>query len=190
MATNKRKLVLFMMVSLDGYYEGPGHNIDWHTVDEDFNTFAIEQLNNVDVIIFGRTTYELMASYWPTPEVLRDDPEVTTLMNTIPKIVISHTLDKAEWAGTRLIKDNVAEELNKLKQQPGKDLIILGSGDLVVSLTDLGLIDEYRVIIAPVALGEGKPLFTGLKGQLKLKLVKSTTFRNGNILLNYAPAGE
>src|SRR5690242_17515524 len=97
MATNKRKLVLFMMVSLDGYYEAPGHNIDWHNVDEDFNTFAIEQLNSVDMLIFGRATYEMMAAYWPTPEALRDDPEVTTLMNTIPKLVISHTLDKADW---------------------------------------------------------------------------------------------
>ncbi len=183
-----RKMMLFMMVSLDGYYEGPNHDINWHTVDEDFNTFAIDQLNTVDAIIFGRATYEGMYSYWPTPEALANDALVASYMNNMPKIVISRTLDKAEWQNTRLIKDNVAEELTALKQQPGKDLIIFGSGDLTVSLADLGLIDEYRIMVAPVALGAGKPLFTGLQRKLDLKLIKSTTFRSGNVLLYYAPA--
>ncbi len=187
---SKRKLILFMMVSLDGYYEGPGHDISWHTVDEDFNTFAVEQINSVGVIIFGRMTYELMAAYWPTPEALADDPEVTGLMNSTPKLVISRTLAQAEWHNTRLIKDNVAEELTALKQQPGKDLIIFGSGNLVVSLTEMGLIDEYRLMVAPVALGAGKALFSGLTARRGLRLVKSTTFRNGNVLLYYAPAPQ
>jgi dihydrofolate reductase len=183
-----RKLVLFMMVSLDGYYEAPGHDIDWHTVDADFNAFAVDQLNAVDTIIFGRATYEIMAAYWPTPEALANDPKVTGYMNRTPKIVISHSLAAAEWANTRLIKDNVAAELTTLKQQPGKDLIIFGSGDLAVSLTELGLIDEYRVMVAPVALGAGKPLFTGLLQKVPLKLIKTTTFRGGNVLLCYEPA--
>ena len=183
-----RKIILFMMVSLDGYYEGPNHDINWHTVDEDFNDFAIDQLNAVDVIIFGRATYEGMASYWPTPEALANDPEVTGYMNNLPKIVISRTLDKAEWQNTRLIKDNVAAELTALKQQPGKELIMFGSGDLTVALAGMGLIGEYRIMVAPVALGAGKPLFTGLPRQLNLKLIKSVTFRSGNVLLCYAPA--
>lgn len=183
-----RKLILFMMISLDGYYEGPGHNIDWHNVDADFNDFAIDQLNDVDYLVFGRATYEGMASYWPTPEAMQNDPEVTGYMNNTAKIVISNSLDKAEWANTRLIKGDVAAELKTLKAQPGKDLIVMGSGDLVVSLTEQGLMDEYRIMVAPVALGTGKPLFSGLSKQIKLELIKSTTFKSGNVLLCYRPA--
>ena len=184
-----RKLVLFMMISADGYYEAPGHNIDWHTVDADFNTFAIEQLNSVDVILFGRATYELMVSYWPTAQAAADDPEVTHLMNTKAKLVISDSLERADWANTRLIRrDQAAAELAALKQQPGQDLILMGSGDLTTALAAQGLVDEFRLMVAPVALGAGKSLFTGLPHQQKLTLIKSTTFRSGNVLLCYAPA--
>ena len=185
----KRKLILFMMTSVDGYYEAPGHNIDWHTVDADFNTFAIDQLNTVDTLIFGRTTYEMMAAYWPTPGAMQDDPEVTQLMNGLNKLVISDSLDKAEWANTRLIRgDQALVELKRLKEQPGKDLIIFGSGDLTVSLTEAALMDEFRIMVAPVALGEGKSLFTGLSKQVKLELIKTTAFKSGNVLLYYRPA--
>lgn len=183
-----RRLILFMMVSLDGYYEGPDHDINWHTVDEDFNTFAGEQIAAVDIMVFGRKTYELMASYWPTPAAVADDPVIAGLMNSYPKLVISRTLARADWHNTRVIQTDVAAELTALKQQPGQDLIIFGSGDLTVSLTELGLIDEYRIMVAPVALGAGKPLFTGLTRAAPLKLIKSTTFRSGNVLQYYAPA--
>jgi dihydrofolate reductase len=185
----QRKLIVFMMISVDGYYEAPGHNIDWHTVDADFNVFAIEQIQSVDTLIFGRMTYEGMAAYWPTPEAMQNDPEVTSYMNATQKIVISNSLETAGWANTRLIKGDVAAaELTKLKQQPGKDLIILGSGDLVVSLAEQGLMDEYRLMVAPVVLGAGKSLFTGLSQQIRLELIKSTTFKSGNVLLYYRPA--
>jgi dihydrofolate reductase len=185
----QRKLIVFMMISVDGYYEAPGHNIDWHTVDADFNVFAIEQIQSVDTLIFGRMTYEGMAAYWPTPEAMQNDPEVTGYMNATQKIVISNSLETAGWANTRLIKGDVAAaELKKLKRQPGKDLLILGSGDLVVSLAEQGLMDEYRLMLAPVALGAGKSFFTGLSQQIKLELIKSTTFKSGNVLLYYRPA--
>lgn len=182
-----RKVFLFMMVTLDGFFEGPGHDIDWHNVDEEFNEFAINQLNDVDMLLFGRVTYEGMASFWPTPFAKENDPIIAEMMNTTPKIVFSKTLEKAEWQNTRLVKENVAEEIAKLKQQPGKDLAIFGSSDLAVSLIQMGLLDELRIMVNPVVLGNGKPLLKGIHDKLNLKLLKTMPFRSGNILLYYQP---
>src|SRR5712692_7181370 len=165
-----RKVFLFMMVTLDGFFEGPNHEIDWHNVDEEFNEFAIHQLNDVDTLLFGRVTYQLMASYWPTQSAKENDPIVADKMNTLPKIVFSKTLNKVEWNNSRLVKDNIAEEIQKLKQQPGKDMVIFGSGSIVSTFTQLDLIDEYRIMVNPVVLGSGKPLFKGINDQLNLKL--------------------
>ena len=183
-----RKIFLFMVVSLDGYYEGPNGDISWHNVDDEFNEFAIQQTSEVDTLLFGRKTYELMASYWPTEAALKDDPIVAGLMNSLPKIVISTTLDSADWDNSRLVKENVAEEISKLKQQPGKEIAIFGSSDLAVSLAQMGLVDEYRIMINPVILEEGKSLFKGAREKLGLKLVKTRTFKSGNVLLYYQPA--
>jgi dihydrofolate reductase len=180
-----RKIIFQMMVSLDGYYEGLKREIDWHNVDNEFNEFAISFLNSLDFLIFGRITYELMASYWPTPDALTDDPIVAERMNNLRKIVISRTLDKAEWNNTRLIRENITEELVKLKQQKGKDIAIFGSSDLAVSLIKANLIDEYRIMINPIVLGNGKTLFKGISDRLKLKLSKSKTFNSGNVMLYY-----
>ena len=182
-----RKMIFFMLTTLDGFYEGPNKEIDWHNVDEEFNEFAIEQLNSVDVLLFGRVTYELMASYWPTPAATTNDPIVADKMNSLPKIVFSKTLSSVEWQNTRLVKENIAEEISKLKQQPGKDLIIFGSSDLAVTLIQHGLIDEYRIMVNPVVLGNGKSLFKGINHKLNLKLLKTKTFRSGNVLLYYQP---
>ena len=105
-----RKLFVFNLVTLDGYFEGPNREIDWHNVDAEFNEYAIDMLNSVDALIFGRVTYELMASYWPTPDVIKNDPIVAEKMNTLPKIVFSRTLEKVEWNNTRLVKANIEEE--------------------------------------------------------------------------------
>lgn len=183
-----RKVILFNLITLDGYFAGPNGEIDWHNVDEEFNQFAEEQLNTLDVILFGRVTYEMMASYWPTPSAINDDPIIANKMNSAPKIVFSKTLSGADWNNTRLIKGNIAEEIAKLKQQPGKDMAIFGSGNLASTFTNLGLIDEYRLIVVPVALGEGIPLFKDLQQKLNLKLTNSRVFKNGNVLLYYQPA--
>lgn len=183
-----RKVILFNLITLDGYFAGPNGEIDWHNVDEEFNQFAEEQLNTLDVILFGRVTYEMMASYWPTPSAIKDDPIIANKMNSAPKIVFSKTLSGADWNNTRLIKGNIAEEIAKLKQQPGKDMAIFGSGTLASTFTNLGLIDEYRLIVVPVALGEGIPLFKDLQQKLDLKLTNSRVFKNGNVLLYYQPA--
>jgi dihydrofolate reductase len=182
-----RKMIFFMLTTLDGFYEGPNKEIDWHNVDEEFNEFAINQLNSVDVLLFGRVTYELMASYWPTPAATTNDPIVADKMNSLPKIVFSKTLASVEWQNTRLVKENIAEELAKLKQQPGKDLIIFGSSDLAVTFIQHGLIDEYRIMVNPVVLGNGKPLFKGIKDKLNLKLLGTKLFGSGNVLLYYQP---
>src|SRR6266540_2587544 len=114
-----RNVFLFMMVTLDGFFEGPNHEIDWHNTDDEFNEFAIHQLDTIGTILFGRITYQGMASYWPTPAAIENDPIVAGKMNSLPKIVFSTTLDKAEWSNTRLVKENVAQEVLRLKQQPG-----------------------------------------------------------------------
>lgn len=181
-----RKVILFMMVSVDGYFEGPNHDIGWHNVDAEFNEYAIEQTGKADTLLFGRVTYELMASYWPTDEAKKDDPIIANFMNTKPKIVFSKTLKKAEWENTTL-KRNVEEEVKKLKEQPGGDIVIYGSNNLCVSLIQMGLLDEVRVIVNPVVLGSGTALFEGMKEKLNLKLLNTKIFKSGNVLLCYQP---
>jgi dihydrofolate reductase len=182
-----RNVFLFMMVTLDGFFEGPNQEIDWHNVDEEFNEFAIQQLDEVDTLLFGRVTYEGMASYWPTPFALENDPIIADKMNTVPKIVFSKTLDKAEWNNSRLVKEHVAEEISKLKRQQGRNLAIFGSSNLAASLLQMGLIDELRIMVNPVILGSGKSLFNGIHDKLNLKLLKTRTFRSGNVLHYYQP---
>jgi dihydrofolate reductase len=182
-----RKLYVFMMVSLDGYFEGPKHELDWHNVDKKFNEFAAAQLNETGDILFGRKTYQLMESYWPTEKGKKDDPLVAAKMNELPKTVFSKTLEKPKWNNTRLVTKNISEEVEKLKQQPGKDIAIFGSSNLCVSFMEMGLIDELRIMVNPVVLGEGHTVFGGIKGKLKLKLQKTMSFNSGNVLLNYSP---
>ncbi|MBC6457184.1 dihydrofolate reductase family protein [Actinomadura sp. HBU206391] len=183
-----RKLFSFMMVSLDGYHAGPNEEIDWHNVDEKFGEFAAQQLDEVDTLVFGRATYEVMASYWPTPEAKRDDPVIAAMMNEASKIVVSSTLERAEWNNTRLITGDIAAELTELKARPGKDIAIFGSSALTASLLDLGLVDELRVIVAPVLLGAGRSLFRDTAGRIALTLTDTRRFDSGNVLLYYRPA--
>jgi dihydrofolate reductase len=185
-----RKVFLFNLTTLDGFFEGPNQDISWHNVDEEFNEFAIDQLNEIGTLLFGRVTYQAMASYWPTESAIKDDPVVAGLMNSLPKIVFSKTLDKAEWNNSRLVNDNAAEEVSKLKQQAGKDIAIFGSSNLAVTLAESGLIDEYRIIVNPVFLGQGTSLLKGIKEKLNLKLLRTRTFKSGNVLLYYAPEKE
>jgi hypothetical protein len=117
------------MTTVDGYYEGPNQEFDFWVTDDEFNRFAVEQVDEVDTLLFGRVTYEGMAAYWPTPAAEQDDPEIAARMNGLSKIVASRTLDKTEWANTRLISGDVADELTKVKEQPGKDIAILASSD-------------------------------------------------------------
>lgn len=183
-----RKIIVSEMVSLDGFFAGPGGEVDWHVVDEEFNEkYAVPLLNSVDTLLFGRVTYELMAGYWPTPEAIKNDPIIADKMNSLPKIVFSKTLKKVDWNNTRLVKEVLTDEVVKLKQQYGKAMVIFGSGTIVSTLTQLGLIDEYRLIVNPVILGSGKSLFKGLKDRLRLQLLETKKFNSGNVLLRYEP---
>lgn len=182
-----RKVILFNLMSLDGFVAGKDGNIDWHNVDEEFNQFAIQQLGEAGGLIFGRVTYEMMASYWPTPAAIQDDPVVANAMNSLPKWVVSRTLDRADYQNTTLIKTDPVEAIAQLKQQSGKDLYVFGSANLSAALIHHHLIDEYRIIVNPVVLGSGIPLFQGVKEPFRLKLTNSRSFANGNILLYYQP---
>ena len=181
-----RNLFLFMMVSVDGYFEGPGHDLSWHNVDAEFNAFAHEQLSDkADTILFGHRTYDLMANFWPTPKGMEDDPETARYMNETEKIVASHTPFTPEWAHTKVIHEDVIGEIKKLKAGSGKDIVILGSNMLCVSLMEAGLVDEFRIMVNPVALGSGTPLFAGLSKRVKLKLTRVREFKSGNVLNYY-----
>jgi dihydrofolate reductase len=182
------RLSVFNLVTLDGYFAGPGGDISWHDVDAESQEFAEKNSNSGNTLMFGRVTYELMANYWPSPDALKNDPIVAKGMNSSPKIVFSRTLAKADWVNTRLVTGDMLEEVRKLKQKPGKDLTILGSGSIVAQLAQAGLIDEYQFLLNPVVLGEGKTMFEGIKDKLTLKLITTRTFGNGNVLLCYAPA--
>jgi dihydrofolate reductase len=185
-----RKLLSFMVVTLDGYYEGPEGEFDWPNVDDEFNEFAISQMNDIGMLVFGRATYEGMASYWPTPAALEDDPAIAARMNSIPKVVFSSTLDSADWENSTLVTGNAAEAIAELKQQPGKDLAMFGSPTLTASLIEQGLVDELRVMVQPILLGAGKSLFAALHGRVPVELERTTVFRSGNVLLHYRPVAR
>lgn len=182
-----RKIVFFMLTSLDGYFEAPDQDISWHTVDEEFNDFAVQQTSEFGALFFGRVTYELMASYWPTAAAKRDDPLIAELMNSLPKFVFSTRLRKVEWENTQLVKSDFVEVVTGLKQETGKDIAIFGSSDLAITLMAHDLIDEYRVMVNPIILGDGKTLFKGIQSRVDLKLIKTRTFKSGNVLLYYEP---
>jgi dihydrofolate reductase len=128
-----------------------------------------------------------MASYWPTPMALQNSPVVAKGMNDMPKVVFSRTLDKVSWSNTKLVQGDMAAEVRKMKNEPGPDMVILGSGSIVSQLAQENLIDEYQIALSPIVLGKGRTLFEGVREKLNLKLTKSRTFGNGNVFLCYAP---
>lgn len=182
-----RKLLISEMVSLDGFFSRPDGNIDWHMVDAEFNEWAIEQLNSVDTLVFGRKTYEVMAGWWPTPMALDDDPDVAARMNALQKVVFSKTLARSDWNNTRLVSDDPAQEIERLKAEPGKDMVIFGSGQIVAALAGAGLIDEYRILTCPVLLGRGIPMFSDVGRQVDLRLTRSRALGTGVVLNFYQP---
>lgn len=184
-----RKLVVFNNVSLDGYFAGKDGDISWFKahLDPEFNAFVVDNAISGGVLLFGRITYEMMASYWPTPDAIKKDPLVAEQMNELPKVVFSRTLDRASWNNTTLMKGDLAAEVRKMKKEPGKDMAILGSGRIVSQLAAVGLLDEYQIVLNPIVLGQGRTMFDGIKQPLALKLTKTRTFNHGIILLCYAP---
>ena len=187
-----RKVVFLMHVSLDGYVAGPNGEMDWIVYNDAVERAAHALHASTDAAIYGRVTYQMMANYWPT---VLDDPASTPgaiaharWLEGATKIVFSRTLDDVSWAGTRLIKDHIPEEMARLKQQPGKDMWLLGSPSIAQLFMRHGLIDEYRLNINPVVLGSGKPLFARPADALNLCLLDATPLEGGVVTLRYAPA--
>jgi dihydrofolate reductase len=185
-----RKLVVFNLTSLDGYFTDANGDMSFaHNVQRDveWDAFVAGNASGGGVLLFGRITYELMANFWPTPFAAETMPVVAERMNNLPKVVFSRTLAKASWSNTRLVKDDMTGAIRKMKKEPGEDMAILGSGSIVCQLAQHGLIDEYQIAVIPVALGKGRTIFEGVKEKVPLKLTKTRTFSNGNVLLCYEP---
>jgi dihydrofolate reductase len=185
-----RKLIAFNHVSLDGYFVDVNGRMSWAKSDHkdaEWNAFVAENARGDGPLLFGRITYQLMASYWPTPIADQHDPIVAEQMNNLAKVVFSRTLDQASWKNTKLVKGDLASEIRKMKQEPGEGLAILGSGTIISQLAQEGLIDEYQVVVNPIVLGQGRTMFEGVKEKLNLKLTKTRAFGNGNVLLCYEP---
>jgi dihydrofolate reductase len=181
-----RKVVVWNMVTLDGYFEGPKPwEIDWHEYvwGEELERFSLDQAQEVGALLFGRKTYEGMAGYWSTAT-----GEIAEFMNSIAKVVFSNTLETTGWSNTRLVKGSAEEEVARLKQEPGKDLFIFGSANLTGSLTKHGLIDEYRIGLNPLVLGGGTPMFKPSDERMRLKLLEARPMQSGVVLLRYARA--
>lgn len=183
-----RKLVVFNNVTLDGYFTDANGDMSWaHKSDPEWNAFAADNAKGGGILLFGRITYELMASFWPTPAAMEIMPEVAEGMNNMPKIVFSRTLDKVSWKNTKLVKRGLVEEVQKMKNEPGEDMVILGSGSIVSQLSEHGLIDEYQIVLNPIVLGKGRTMFDGISKGLPMKRTKTRTFENGNVFLCYEP---
>lgn len=187
-----RKLVLFMHVSLDGFAADANSGLDWISYDSELQQYADGIVATVGSPVYGRVTYELMAGYWPT---VLDDHNASEhskaharWVDNVTKIVFSRTMEKADWNNTIVINDNIMEEINKLKQQPGKDLVIFGSPTLAHSFMELDLIDEYQLTLNPVLLGSGKPAYENIKNKTNLRLIKATTLKSGVVGLHYERA--
>jgi|WetSurMetagenome_2_1015567.scaffolds.fasta_scaffold203563_1 dihydrofolate reductase len=184
-----RKLTVFNHISLDGYFTDAHNDMSFAQnpkPDKEWDDFvAGNAAGGGGTMIFGRITYDMMASYWPTPAAAASMPIVAAAMNNSPKVVFSRTMDKAGWKNTLLVKQDPVGAVRKLKDGPGNDMIIFGSGSIVSQLTQAGLIDTYQFIVDPVVLGEGRTLFAGVKDKLPLHLTISRNFANGNVLLTY-----
>jgi len=183
-----RKVIADMVMSLDGYFEGPNREIDWFVWDKDMENYAVDNMKKVDTILLGRVAYQLFASYWPTPAAAKENPAIAPFINNSQKITFSRTLDRVDWNNSRLVKGDIAEEVSKLKNQPGKDMILFGGAGLLSTFARLGLVDEYNFRVNPLVLGKGRPLFGDIKERMNLKLIKTETFGSGVVMLSYRPA--
>jgi dihydrofolate reductase len=184
------KLIVFNNVSLDGYFKDANNEMGWaHRGHEDpeWMEFVAGNAQGGGRLVFGRVTYEMMASYWPTPMARQSMAVVAEKMHSCSKIVFSRTLRAADWNNTTLIKGALIPKMKGLKADAGADMVILGSGNLVSQLAGVGLVDEFQVVVIPIVLGSGTTLFEGLKAKVKLTLLSSRAFKNGNVFMRYAP---
>src|SRR5213594_729328 len=191
-----RRVIVSNVMSLDGFVSGPNGELDWFVYagfvkGTDFGEYARALISSVDGILLGRLTYEEFSSYWPTAK--NDDPVITERMNNLPKFVFSRSLKQVAWGnwGTaKLVKEDAATALSKMKQEPGRDMVVLGSFTLVSTLMEAGLIDEYQLLVYPVVLGKGKPEFKDMNARYSLNLIDVKQFKSGAVELVYQPLRE
>jgi len=184
------RVAVFNSVSLDGYFSGQNGDISWahkDPNDTEWNAFVGENASGGGALLLGRVTYDLMASFWPTPEAKKMMPAVAKGMNSMLKVVFSRSMDKAAWSNTRVVKGDIAAEVRKMKKESDKDMVILGSGTIVSQLTQARLIDEYQLVVNPIVLGKGRTMFEGVKDKIDLKRTNTRNFKNGNVVLSYEP---
>jgi len=179
-----RKLRAYNFLSLDGYYTSKDGDTSWHVHGAEEAAYAAESLSVRDVLVFGRKTYEMMASFWPTEMAMKQMPDVARGMNDSSKIVFSKTMPSAAWHNTIVMTDLIAD-MKRLKQENGADMTILGSGSVIAQLAAARLIDEYQFMIDPVVLGAGRSPFHGLPELQRLKLIENRQFSSGVVLLSY-----
>ncbi|MFL5625031.1 MAG: dihydrofolate reductase family protein [Ktedonobacteraceae bacterium] len=186
-----RKVIVTMWITLDGFIAGPNGEMDWVMVDDEMGKYEDDIVSSADTLMLGRVTYESFAGAWPkvpeNPSVSEGEKEYARKLNAMRKIVFSKTLEKAEWNNSKLMREVIPEEIEEMKHEPGKDMLIYGSASIVQTLTNLGLIDEYQLLVHPVVLGSGKPLFKNIKDRQNLKLIKTKTFPSGVVGLYYQP---
>jgi dihydrofolate reductase len=185
-----RSVKVFESVSVNGFFSGDGGDLGWayaHSADPEFQAFVAGNAKGGSVLLFGRVTFEMMASYWPTKEAQQQQPAVAKRMNDAEKIVLSRSLQTPGWHKTRVVHGDVKEVVGALKREAGKDIVVLGSGSVVAQLAGAGLVDEYQLVVKPVALRAGQTLFAGARDDVELRLTSSRSFNDGNLVLTYAP---
>lgn len=187
-----RKIIFLIHVSLDGFTAGSNGEMDWIVYNDEIEKYSHDLHDTTDTAIYGRVTYDMMRGYWPTvltnPESQPSELAHARWLDEATKIVVSNTMTSVDWKHTILLHSDFANEIRKMKQQPGKDMWLLGSPTLAQAFMQHGLIDEYRLNVNPVVLGNGKPLFGCLGKQIPLKLIEAKNFKGGVTGLRYEPA--
>jgi dihydrofolate reductase len=196
-----RRIVAFDRVSADGYFSTPDGNLDWVVPEPALDKAAAEGLSGAGTILFGRRTYEMFERFWPhalddsdtapDPHATgRRSPEIRAMavwINEATKVVFSRTRKEVTWRNSRLVHELDPREIEAMKGQPGTDMMIFGSGSVVSQLTEHRLIDEYRFVVGPILLGDGRPLLGGVPKSLRLDLLEARAYPSGNVMLRYAP---
>jgi dihydrofolate reductase len=185
-----RKLTAFNFITLNGFYKGVHDDISWHRHGSEEGEFSAESLKADNILLFGRVTYEMMAFWWPSPMAAEAFPEVAKGMNSAEKIVFSSIIESPLWNNTTVMRGDIIDQIREMKKRPGKDMTILGSGTIVSQFAEAGLIDEYQIMVDPVVLCSGTPIFNDIKCNLQLELTDSRGFKSGVVFLSYKPLKE
>ena len=198
---SKRRIVMFNWLTANGYFAGADGNLDWVVPDEQQAKAAVDAIPFFDTVLFGRRTYELFEKFWDHPvddsstapdphhpgQQTREHREISIWLNEMNKLVFSKTLQNARWKNSRVLHELDRHEIETLKNQPGKNMILFGSGSIVSQLTQHGLIDEYQYVVCPIFLGNGRPLLSNVSKNLRLDLLEAKQYESGDVLLRYAP---